>query len=187
MGLFSSLKKNKGASKGRLEISDDSGFIGIINSHKYQGFVSEDWELDEVLEKFRTEINKGHCAIWSTGEPNAMSIQVLETPGKGRHFREAHFNIQVTENCLWLANYTDLTMVAQFENEPIPSDINSHLGINLENGSYDIHLRQMSDPEAYEWKADPAYHFELIFQKQEGFQANQLEHVLWWNLDDPSK
>lgn len=184
MVLFSFKRKPESALKGRLEVSDDSGFIGIINSDLYQGFVSNDWELDDVLEKFRTQTNLGHCAIWSTGEPSDMAVQVLASLSDRKAIREAVIYIQVTDGCLWLTNYTDLTMVAQFEDEPIPSEVNSHLKIELDNGCYLVQIRQMTDPEAYVWKDSPEYHFELVFQKQEAFSENQLKHVLWWDEDD---
>lgn len=188
MGLFSFKRKKKPepAPKGRLEISDDSGFIGIVNNDLYKGFVSEDWELDDVLKKFKTQTNLGHCAIWSTGEPYDMSVQILESLSGRNAIRETIINIQVTDGCLWLTNYTDLTMVAQFEDEPIPSKMNSHLKIELDTGNYLVHIRQMTDPKAYEWKEAPEYHFELVFQKQETFTENELETVLWWDEDDLS-
>lgn len=113
MGLFSFKKKKPAqAPKGRLEVFDESGFIGIVNSTLYQGFVGEDWELDEVLEKFRTQTNSGHCAIWSTGEPCDMAVQVLDSLSNHEAVRETILNIKVTDGCLWLVNYTDLTMAA---------------------------------------------------------------------------
>ncbi|MCE7991345.1 MAG: hypothetical protein HEP71_05165 [Roseivirga sp.] len=189
MGWFSFNRKQKPepAPKGRLEISDESGFIGIINGDLYQGFVNEDWELDDVLEKFRTQTNRGHCAIWSTGEPYDMAVQLLESLSDQKAVREATINIQITDESLWLANYTDLTMAAQFEDEPIPSKMNSHLRIALDNGNYEVHIRQMTEPKAYEWKEAPEYHFELVFERQEAFEKNQFENVLWWDQDDLSK
>lgn len=65
--------------------------------------------------------------------------------------------------------------------------MNSHLKLELENGSYQVHIRQMTDPKAYEWKEAPEYHFELVFLEQGTFEENQLRNVLWWDEDDLAK
>ncbi|MCW3789551.1 hypothetical protein [Plebeiibacterium sediminum] len=170
--------------KQELEISDDSGFIGIINDNLYQGFVDEDWELDEVLGRFKNQTNFGNCAIWSTGEPNFMSIHIVDKPSQTKSYRETITFIKVTNENLWLANYTDLTMVAQFESEKIPSNENSDLIIELKNGFYKLLIRQMFNPSDYNWESPPNPCFELIFQTVEKFENNNFENVIWWDVDN---
>lgn len=182
MGLFFWLNKNDHA-KQKLEISDDSGFIGIVNSELYNGFVDEDWELEDVLQRFTEQTNHGACAIWSTGEPNFMNVYILDEPSSKKVFRELQLNIKVTNEKLWLVNYTDLTMVAQFERSKIPSTENADLEIPMQNGNYNISIRQMFDPKKYNAKSPPNPCFEIVFSPVNKFEMNTLSQVLWWQDD----
>lgn len=182
MGLFSWFKKNE-STKQKLEISDDSGFIGLINNDLYSGFVDEDWELEGILRRFTEQTNLGNCVIWSTGEPSFMSIHILDEPSQNEVFREVCSNIKVTNEKLWLVNYTDLTMVAQFESEKIPSNENSELEIPLENGAYRVTIRQKFNPENYNWKSSPNPCFEIIFSQLTKMETNYFDDVIWWQND----
>ena len=62
----------------QLEIYDGSGFLGIINTELYNTFVDEDWELEELLDRFRTETNNKHCVVWNTGTQNLMYIRIQQ-------------------------------------------------------------------------------------------------------------
>lgn len=167
----------------RLEIYDDSGFIGVVNRQLYEGFIREDWELEEIFERFRDQMNKGHCAVWSIGLEQLMSVENLDKQTERTSYREISVNIKVTDNCLWLTNYTDLTMAAQFKDELIPSKVHSELKISLVNGDYKLLIRQLFNPDTYDWDAPTYPCYELIFQPIEKFTANELKDVIWWDLD----
>src|SRR5450755_4135355 len=130
-----------------LKITDDSGFIAIANSDKYISFVDKDWELPQLLHHFVNEMNKDALIIWSTGMENDWTIDFLAKPSSKKSFRELNKSISVTDGQLFLTNYEDLTTAAQFREERIPSRHNSHLNIKLENGKYNITIRQMFDPD----------------------------------------
>ena len=50
----------------RLKITDDSGFLAIINSESYKSFVDEDWELIQLMNHFITEMNNKNIIFWAT-------------------------------------------------------------------------------------------------------------------------
>lgn len=183
MGFFSILNKSDNA-KQKLEITDNSGFIGVVNNDKYSGFVDEDWELEDVLKQFTNQTNEGNCVIWSTGEPNLMNVYVLDEASKSKPYRETQSIIRVTNEKLWLVNYTDLTMVAQFKDSKIPSTENSDLEIPIANGVYKLTLRQMFNPKDYNWEAPPKPCFEIVFNVFDGNVENEFKDVIWWKTDE---
>ena len=163
----------------KLEISDDSGFIGLVNSELYQSFVDEDWELDELLKKFTNETNLGHAAVWNTGVENLMIVELLFNKSGKESYREVLSNMKVTDGKIYLTNYEDLSMAAQFKDEVIPSKHNADLEIQIENGNYQLLIRQLFDPNDYDWERVPNPCFEIVLNKIEHFQANKFDKVIW--------
>jgi len=45
-------------------ITEDSGFLAIVNADKFNSFVSEEWELSQLLNRFVDEMNNNHLIIW---------------------------------------------------------------------------------------------------------------------------
>lgn len=166
-----------------LQIYDDSGFIGIVNSEKYQSFVHEDWELDQLLLRFVQQTNLKNCIIWSVGTQNLMTVRLARTKSSEISYREASTSIKVTTGELFLTNYTDLSMAAQFEDEQIPSTHNSDLKIKIPNGEYSVLIRQMFDPQSYDWENMPKNCFELIFSDSTNQPSIDLTDVIWWKDD----
>jgi hypothetical protein len=39
-----------------FEVTDDSGFLALVDPQAYEGFVDEDWELEELIDRFRREM-----------------------------------------------------------------------------------------------------------------------------------
>lgn len=179
MKLLKFLKKKK-PNKNRLEIYDGSGFIGLVNTQLYKAFVKEDWELDEMLDRFKTETNNKHCIIWSTGTQNLMTIDFVDEFSSKSAFREIKTQVQVTNENLFLVNYDDLTMSAQFSDEKLPSDSNAGLKHELENGIYDVQIRQLFDPENYTLENYPTPSFELKLKLAESEIDLEFEKVIWW-------
>jgi hypothetical protein len=163
-----------------LKITDDSGFIAIVNSDKYISFVDKDWELPQLLHHFVTEMNKDTLIIWSTGMENNWTVDILDKPSNKKSYRELNKSISVTEGQLFLTNYEDLTMAAQFDNERIPSKHNSELNIKLDNGKYNFTIRQMYDP--YDNNYDPTQktNFEIIISAVNNSSTQVAENVFWW-------
>ncbi len=174
------LKKEK-SDKNRLEIYDGSGFIGFVNTQLYKTFIDEDWELKDVLDRFRTETNNKHSIIWNTGTQNLMTIDFLDEFTSKSAFRDIKTQIKVTNECLYLVNYDDLTMCAQYSDEKLPSAMNADLKLQLENGIYDIQIRQMFDPVNYTLENYPNPCFEVKLELSESETDLNLEKVIWWN------
>lgn len=163
----------------KLKINDDSGFLAIVNSDTYQSFVDENWELTQLMNHFVDEMNKNSIIFWATSSENEWTILFLDKPSDNKSFREFTKTINITNEQLHLTNYEDLTMAAQFEKHKIPADHNSDLTIKLDNGLYDLTIRQMFDPEDYDYEAGGKINFEIVMRKTTK-QLHKIDEIYWW-------
>jgi len=163
-----------------FDFLDEDGFISIVNADKYKGFVDSDWQLDQLLQHFVDQMNNNSLIIWNSNEDggNKWTIEILNQPSEKEEFRHFSFPITVTNDCLYLVPYNDLTIAAQFENEIVPSKYNSHLKVNIANGFYNVTVRQMFDPKNFGYEAE-ATHFEIIFNIG-NVTDQKTSKVFWW-------
>jgi hypothetical protein len=47
-----------------LEVTDDSGFLALVDPDAYESFVAEDWSLEQLIEHFKGEMAQGRLLIW---------------------------------------------------------------------------------------------------------------------------
>ncbi|NBA75142.1 hypothetical protein GOQ04_06265 [Emticicia sp. ODNR4P] len=165
----------------QIKISDDSGFLAIVNSESYQSFVDEDWQLTQLAEHFVNEMNNKSLVIWSTGLPSIWVVSFVDRPIHKNPFREITSTIAVTEGKLYLTNFEDLSMSAQFEEVKIPAPHHTDLAITLENGLYNLTIRQLFDPQAYTFDPDGEVGFEIVVQKTLK-ETEKKEGIFWWTL-----
>src|SRR3954463_2235706 len=71
-----------------FKVTDDSGFLAIIDPDAYRGFVRADWTWETIQEHFRREMRERHLLIWGTGMEHFWSIDVSLEPTKETGFRE---------------------------------------------------------------------------------------------------
>lgn len=161
----------------KFEISDDSGFLGIVNADTYKSFVDEDWELLQLFDHFVDEMNADALIIWSTGTPNYWNVVVGESPTGNISFREFSKIIKVTNGCLYLTNYEDLTMAAQFADDKMPAKHHSDLRIELDNGHYIVTIKQMRNPDDYVTN-DEEIGFEITFLK-DNITESSINKIFW--------
>lgn len=164
-----------------LRITDDSGFLAIVNPPAYSSFVNENWELAELINHFIAEMNNHHLIIWGTGCTNEWNVCLTSSRSGEKPFREFTQAIKVTNGRLYLTNYEDLTMAAQFSDMPVPASHSSDLFIELENGYYDLTICQMFDPDDFNYEAGQYVNFNIIIQKSEKPTA-PVERISWWEL-----
>lgn len=164
----------------KLNITDDSGFIAIVNADKYFSFVDENWNLPQLLNHFVDQMNKQTLIIWTTGLQNTWTIIFSDKPPNQKAFKEFSKSIEVTSGQLFLTNYEDLTMAAQFDEETIPANHNSELCIKLDNGKYIFLIRQMFNPENYDYDKIEKNDFEIIIQSNNDSKLIKIDKVFWW-------
>ena len=164
-----------------FHFSDEDGFVALVNAETYEGFVHADWELDQLLHHFVAQMNVQNLVIWASNEDGGgeWKIAVLEQPSAKKAFREFSAAVRVTDDCLYLVSYTDLTMAAQFEDEVLPAEPNSELRIPLANGLYQFTVRQMFNPGDYNYE-EMMTHFEIVFSLEAGPASKVVDSVFWW-------
>lgn len=161
-----------------FRITDDSGFLAIVNADQYNSFVGKEWEFSQLLNHFIEEMNNDHLITWATGLENEWTVDFLNEFTNNRAFREFSKTITVTNGQLFLTNYEDLTMAAQFADEKIPASHNSNLFIELTNGEYELTVRQLFDPADYEYD-EANMSFEIIVQKAIIKNPHPVSRVFW--------
>lgn len=150
------------------KIYDEDGFIALVNAATYQSFVDEDWNLEQLMAHFATEMGQHHLVVWQTSNMGGgvWNVTFLDAPSTTHAYREFTDTITVTDGKLYLTDYTDLTMAAQFRDERIPSINNEELKVPLANGDYNITIRQMVDPDNVNADEFHAPHFEVVLQRR---------------------
>jgi hypothetical protein len=129
-----------------FNISDDSGFLAIIDPDAYRGFLRADWTWEMIQEHFTREMREQHLLIWGTGTEHCWSIDVSFQPTKIAGFREVTGSIAVSQGRLLLTNYESLTMAAQFPDFTLPQAHETGQLLPVSPGLYDCRIIQFSDP-----------------------------------------
>lgn len=162
-----------------FEIYDEDGFIALVNTNSYQSFVDEDWELDQLLGHFVKQMNRDALLVWATAPGGGLwKITVTDKPSAEAAFREVEKTVDVTKGKLYLINYTDLTMAAQFKDEVLPAKDNADFFVELPKGKYSVTVRQMFNPDDYDYKADNT--FELVIKPCT--ESTSAKAVYWWDM-----
>ena len=128
-------------------VTDDSGFLAIIDPDAYRGFVHRDWTWEMMQDHFRREIRERHLLIWATGLGHFWAIQVLFQAGAAPGFREVVGSIVASQGRLLLTNYESLTMAAARPNVSLPQEHEVNRVITVPPGLHDCRIIQLSDPE----------------------------------------
>jgi len=160
-----------------FNITDDSGFLAVVNADKYNSFVAEDWQFEQLLTRFVDEMNKNTLIVWSTGGENGWIVSFLNEPSNQEAFKEFSKTIEVTCGKLYLTNYEDLTMAAQYADEKILTKHNTGLYLTIDNGLYNLTVRQMFDANDYQDKR--AMDFEIIIHPENKPSQESIKEVFW--------
>lgn len=163
------------------EMPDDSGFLGLVDPHAYRSFVDEDWTLEMLFARFRSEMQRKTLLLWATGEEDVRRIDVSDTALDPALpvVRQAVGPITVTGGELVVVNYETVTMAAQFEDCGVDADKDMfRSAITLPNGDYVCTVSQLTDPTASQVHDGPDFHLHLV--------AGRVPHwadVAWFDLE----
>ena len=127
-------------------VPDDSGIIALVNPDKYESFVSEHWELDQLLNHFIEAMQKQSLLVWSSGCEGNWKVRVAFEDIGSTGYREAIGLIEVTSNSLYLTSYDNLTMAAQYEDEILITSKDADSRIEILNGLYQCKIIQFFNP-----------------------------------------
>jgi len=167
-----------------LQITDDSGFLGIANFDKYNSFISKEWDFEIIKERIVSEINAHNLLFWETGLEGFWKVRIDDQPSDKDSFREERGVIEISNRKLFLTNYESLTMAAQFEKIKLPEKHLEGLFVELDNGKYMVKFRQMFDPRADKIDWDQV-HFEIVIMKIENLPSiykNKVKGIYWFGV-----
>jgi hypothetical protein len=154
------------------KLTDDSGFLAIVDPDAYEGFVQKEWTLDSLRQRFAREMANRHLLIWSTGVGNVWNVQVSFQPTKASGFREIVGTINSSRGRLLLTNYESLTMAAGFADISLPGAHEQENVLQVQPGLYDCRLVQLSDPDTsapFEEPVSFVYEFTPVTQAREAW------------------
>ena len=166
------------------EITDDSGFLALVNVRNYKSFLTEDWEFEELISHFVNQMKQGDFLIWRTSESGGgcWNVAFVTERTSVNSFREFSSKIIVTDGKIYLTNYEDLTMAASYPQHKIPSKHNSNLFYEIENGVYDVTIRQLFNPDFNNDGLEEKVNFEIVIKPSASeVQANRIEKIHWYN------
>jgi hypothetical protein len=123
------------------DFPDDSGFLGIVNTHLYKTFVKEDWKYEDIEHHIINEMNNYSILFWKTDNEDEYSIELKEAKIKTNE-KGYIGSIKVTNEELFLVNYESITMAAGNENATLPEKHLKEYRIALPNGNYHIKVNK---------------------------------------------
>ncbi len=165
----------------KLNIIADGSIIAIANTKKYNETLSNqtNWTWKQ-FNNFILETNKENLIVFDTSWENEWTFEFLvDNETEKTYFRKFEQSIEVTDQKLYLINWTDLTSSLQFEDTKLPDELNKDLKIDLENGFYKVVIKQLFDPEDYEYDPENKINFIVEFFLQSENPNIQSEKIMW--------
>ena len=165
----------------KLKIVDDDCMIAIVNADKYNSTLQphrEQWTWGE-LKEFLLKTNRTNLIIWQTGIEEEWTVEIVKSPTRKKAFRQFEQFIEVSNEKLFLISWGDLTGTLQFEDAKLPNEWNKDLIIPLDNGTYRVTVKQLFDPEDYDYDPEGKVNFELCFEPQSEILSTLVDKIAW--------
>jgi hypothetical protein len=138
----------------QFTVTDDSGFLGIIDPDSFRGFVAEDWTDESLFDHFAQEMRRRSLLMWATSEGGGTWTVTTEAP---RHAgRSVTGTIVSTRGRLCITNYEALTMAAQFADVSLPEPHMEDLVLDVDVGALSCTVTQLHDDDSL-----PGPHFAI--------------------------
>ncbi|AQU81512.1 MULTISPECIES: hypothetical protein [unclassified Halomonas] len=124
----------------KFELSSDYGCLALLDISNYSGFVSENWELDQLKAHICNENAKGHIVAWGCTACNwNIEVHFSEPTIEGNR---AYRSFIETEGELLLTTYDSITMAAQFSETVLPEPHEKDQVVKIGKGIYEVTVVQ---------------------------------------------
>lgn len=124
-----------------FDYDDYDGFVAFADAPAYTGYIG-DWDLDTLLPLFSQRSAEGTLAIQYVGpDESVATIDVRSEPSAEVATREVSLPLTITNGELWATSYTDLTMVADFDDGALMDQPATEPVLALDNGDYVLTFR----------------------------------------------
>lgn len=146
-------------------LPSDYGCIALVNPKTYATFVSEYWQLEQLLDHFISEINQYHMVAWGCVQGN-WKLEIHDQLADISGYQEISGTIY-SSGTLLLANYDSLTYVAQFIDERLPVRDMENYRISVDPAKYRCRVIQLFNPQQAEseevfYQESPHFIIEII-------------------------
>lgn len=148
----------------------DTNFLCLVNNDQYASFINDNWDLEkDIIPHIAKQQKLGNILMYQMSQEGLEDDWEIryyfekETPQE--YIRRSQNYIKVTNNKLYVIDYTCLTMAAQFPDELIPNKECEPYCIELENGHYRINAylyKNVDTDEKIGHEEDLAFYFEKI-------------------------
>lgn len=146
-------------------ITDDSGFLGIIDPDRYESFVDENWTFESIRAHIVRQMAQRRILMWSTGGEGTRRLAITTWPDELRGHRHIVGPIEVSVGRLCLVNYETISMAAQFKDVAIPEKHMEDCVFSLPSGLYQCRITQTANPDETTPSFDESIaHFVLAFE-----------------------
>lgn len=125
-----------------FEVTDDSGLLAIIDPDTYTGYIAENWQLDQLTDLFKAQMDARQLLIWGTDMENIWRVHVVYEPTLIAGFREVTGYIRSTSGSLLLSSFDSLSMAAQYP-VSLPEDHELNLLMTVEPRLYRCRIIQL--------------------------------------------
>ena len=167
----------------KLKIVDDDCMIAVVNADKYNATLPQHrdkWTWGE-LKEFWLVTNRNNLIMWETGLEEDWTVEIVKSPTRKKAFRQFEQFIEVSNEKLYLIRWGDLTMTLQFDDNKLPQEDNKDLIIPLDNGAYRVTVKQLFDPEDYDYDPEGKVNFEIYFEPQNEIPPISVDKIAWTN------
>lgn len=124
----------------RYEVTDDSGFLALVDPDAYESFVASDWTMDQLDRHFQRERERGRLVLWRTGREDTWRVDVRFGRSADAGAPTFTERVRASAERLLLTNYESLTMAAQLDDVSLPEDHQRDLLIPVRPGLYDCRV-----------------------------------------------
>ena len=169
-------KKNQ-----KIDIIDDDGIIAISNVSAYNATLSFRENLSwKELNEFILDKNKESLFVFATGSENEWTLKFLINEESNKPiFRKTEQFLEVTGNTLYVVSWGNLTFTLQFRDTLLPDKFNKDLKVKINNGLYRVVVKQLFDPEDYEYDAENKVNFIVELFSVDSTNKNRIETIAW--------
>ncbi|MDQ0594829.1 hypothetical protein QFZ37_003198 [Chryseobacterium ginsenosidimutans] len=165
----------------KLKIIADGSVIAIANAKKYNETLKNqtNWTWKQVNE-FLLDTNKDNLIVFQTAWEDEWVFKFLINEKTDKpSFRQFEQSIEVTDERLYLANWTDLTSSLQFENTIIPDKTNENLQIKINNGFYKVIVKQLFDQDNYDYDGEDKVNYIVELMYEPDNPDIRTEKIIW--------
>jgi len=165
----------------KLKIIADGSIISIANAKRYNETLTNQtkWTWKQINE-FLLETNRDNIIVFETAWEDEWVFEFLIIEKTNQTaFRQFEKRIEVTDEHLYLVNWTDLTSSLQFKNTEIPDETNEDLKIKIPNGFYRVTVKQLFDSEDDDYDCENKVSYVVELMPDSSNPNIRTDKIIW--------